>query len=84
MLEFSLAIDERNFNLIWRGLNAREKELLKIINDDEDDELAPLANNDLIYLRLYKDSLKELAQQAAFSKNAFSLNDGIIDLKDLL
>ena len=87
MRNLSLMIDEQNFNLIWRGLAAREKELLKIIEehkDDEDDEIAPCANNDLIYLRLYQDQLKELATDATFRDNVFDTSDELIDLKDIM
>jgi hypothetical protein len=87
MRKFDTEIDEKNFNLVWRGLAAREKELLKIIEDnehDEDSELVPAAGNDLVYLRLYQKTLKEQAEKAAFSDGVFSLSDEVIDLADLL
>jgi len=87
MREIKLDVNEQNFNLIWRGLAAREKELMALIEkhkDDEDDEIAPCANNDLIYLRLYQDTLKELAKTAVFANSVFSLSDELIDLRDLL
>ncbi len=83
MREFTLSIDEQNFNLIWRGLAAREKELIDIIEEYQDDEIAPCANNDLIYLRLYKNTLKEMAQKMHFL-TCFSLSDELIDLNDLI
>lgn len=88
MREVKLDVNEQNFNLIWRGLAAREKELMALIekrkDDDEDDEIAPCANNDLIYLRLYQNTLKESAKTAVFADSVFSLSDELIDLKDLI
>ncbi len=86
MRSFNLDINEQHFNLLWRSLAAREKELLAVIKeheDDDDSEEGPMAANDLMYLRLYQKSLKEQAEKAVFSANCFSLSDDIIDLKDL-
>ncbi|MET1255269.1 hypothetical protein [Aliikangiella maris] len=86
MREFNTDINEQHFNLIWHSLASREKELLKIISDNEDDddsEVGPIASNDLMYLRLYQKSLREKAEKAAFDKGVFSLSDEIIDLADM-
>jgi len=86
MRSFTLEIDERNFNLLWRSLADREAGLEQIIKDSEDDEESeegPMAANDLMYLRLYKKQLEEYAKKAVFDENAFSLSDEIIDISKL-
>ena len=67
MRKFNLEISEQNFNLLWRSLNALEVNLLKVIEEHEDDtegELAAFAGNDLVYLRLYKGELEKAAKTA--------------------
>ena len=86
MRSFTLEITEKQFNLLWRSLAAREQELLGVVEkcqDDDDSEKGPLAANDLIYLRLYQKALKEQVEQAGFAQNAFSLSYEIIDLSKM-
>lgn len=72
----NLPLNQSTFNLIWRSLHAREKELLSIVEKfgDESDEGAD-ALNDIVALRLYTDELKEQAEKVFSDKNAFILED---------
>ncbi len=72
----NLPLNQSTFNLIWRSLHAREKELLSIVEKfgDESDEGAD-ALNDIVALRLYIDELKEQAEKVFSDKNAFILED---------
>ncbi len=82
MRSFNITIDEKYFNLLWRALSERESELeLDIENSDMDD--AALIGNDLVYLRMCKKEIEEKAKQENFSKGAFSIEDGYIDLSEL-
>jgi hypothetical protein len=70
-----LQIDSKAFNLIWCSLHDREKTLLKIIEEyDEESDEATDALNDLAYLRIYKSGLKEMAEKS-FHQNAFIIDD---------
>lgn len=84
MRTFALEIDEKSFNLLWRSVAAREKELLvKISKDNEETDEAALIGNDIVYLRLVKKELQEKAEKAGFSSGSFSLDENFIDLADL-
>lgn len=76
MESLNLPLDQSAFNLIWRSLHARDKELLGIVEKfgDDSDEGAD-ALNDIVALRLYIDELKEQAEKVFSSKNAFILED---------
>ncbi|WP_096087231.1 hypothetical protein [Agaribacterium haliotis] len=76
MESLNLSLDQSSFNLIWRSLHAREKELLSIVENfgDDSDEGAD-ALNDIVALRLYIDELKEQAEKVFSDKNAFILED---------
>ena len=81
MRHFPLDISEQHFNLLWRSMYALEQKLLDTITENENDpdsELASFAGNDLVYLRLYRDELKDLAVKANFGKNAFSINEDVL------
>lgn len=83
MRSFAFEIDEKFFNLVWRSLAARERDLLsKIAQQMEDSDEAALLGNDVVYLRLCKRALEESAKNAAFSKGSFSLEEKFIDLSD--
>lgn len=73
--EIEITITENNFNLIWCALHDRETKLLRVIDKygEESDE-AVHAANDLIYLRLYKDSLKSKAE-SVFWPDTFTVDD---------
>lgn len=84
MENLKLTIDQSTFNLIWRSLHAREKELLNIVEkygDDSDEGSDAL--NDTVALRLYKEELKEQAQKVFDDENAFILEDIQIDVGTL-
>jgi hypothetical protein len=84
MRKFTLQIDEKLFKLIWRSLDARERELVASLSrKPEGSEEAALIGNDVVYLRLCKKDLEEQARGAAFSDGAFSLDDGHIDLAEM-
>jgi hypothetical protein len=84
MRSFTLEVDEKSFNLLWRSVIARENELLESLSqEDEDSDDAALISNDIVYLRLYKTELKEKAVNASFSDGAFSLDDDYLDLSNL-
>ena len=84
MRSFNLEIDEKYFNMLWRSINSREKEILsKISKESEDSDEAALLGNDLAYLRLCKKGLEEEAKKSSFSDGAFSLQEKFIDLSDL-
>lgn len=73
--QIDLSISETNFNLIWCALHDREAKLLKVIEKygEESDE-AIHAANDLIYLRLYQDSLKQKTE-GVFFPSTFLVDD---------
>ncbi len=80
MQELDLKIDSSTFNLLWRSLNARENELLSIVEKHgEDSDEGADALNDIVVLRLYKDALEEQGKKI-FDNNAFILED--IPLED--
>ena len=84
MRSFNIKIDEKYFNLLWRSIIARENELLDSLSQyDEESDEAALISNDIVYLRLCKKDLQDKAQESSFSKGAFSLDDGYMDLADL-
>lgn len=84
MEKLNLSLDQSTFNLVWRSLHAREKELLDVVDTygDDSDEGAD-ALNDLVVLRLYKDELQEQAKQVFSDENAFILEDVAIDVAQL-
>lgn len=83
MRSMDLTIDERYFNLLWRSLHAREREMLGMIAADEDSDDAALLSNDVVYLRLCMRSLEAKAREAGFPEHVFSLSEEFIDLADL-
>ena len=84
MRSFTLDIDEKYFNFLWRSITCRENALLaKISDESEDSDEAALLANDVVYLRLCKKGLEEKAKNAVFSEGAFSLEEKFIDLTDL-
>jgi hypothetical protein len=86
MRSFHLKVDERYFNMLWRSLLAREKELMEIVaehEDDEDSDEAIMAANDVVYVRMSKKSIEKLAREAGFPESAFSVDDTIVDLREL-
>jgi hypothetical protein len=79
MREIEIKLKRDQFSLIWMSLHARENELLaRIKKYGEDSDEGADALNDLAYLRLYKNSLKEKAEPV-FHKNAFIINDDPYD-----
>jgi len=81
---FTLAIDEKLFNLLWRSIDARERELLASLSQKpEGSDDSALIGNDVVYLRLCKKDLAKQARAAGFSDGAFSLDDGHIDLAQM-
>lgn len=75
MKELELKLKRDQFSLIWMSLHAREKELLaRIEKFGEDSDEGADALNDLAYLRLYKNSLKEKAMPI-FHENVFIVSD---------
>ena len=75
MQELELTIDRNAFSLLWISLHAREADLLgRVEEHGEDSDEGADALNDLAYLRLYKKSLKEKAEQV-FDSNAFIVSD---------
>lgn len=83
MRTFSLDIDEKYFNLLWRSLSEREAELSHAIESDPDSDESALLSNDLVYLRLCMKELREKANQSKFSEKVFSLEEGYIDISEL-
>lgn len=84
MRAFTLDINEKYFNLLWRSIICRENVLIdKISNESEDSDEVALLSNVLVYLRLCKKSLEEKAKNAIFSEGVFSLEEKFIDLADL-
>jgi hypothetical protein len=80
----ALEVNERLFNLLWRSIDARERELLvNLSQKPEGSDEAALIGNDVVYLRLCKKDLEKRARAAAFSDGAFSLQDGDIDLAQM-
>jgi hypothetical protein len=79
---FTLEVNEKLFNLLWRSIDARERELLADPSQKpEGSDDSALIGNDVVYLRLCKKDLeKKRARAAGFSDGAFSLDDGHIDL----
>jgi hypothetical protein len=81
---FALQLDEKLFNLLWRSIDARERELLASLSrKSEGSDESALIGNDIVYLRLCKKDLERQARAAAFSDGAFSLEDGDIDLAQM-
>lgn len=84
MKSFTIDIDEKYFNLLWRSIALRENELLaKITGQPEGSDEAALLGNDLVYLRLCKKDLEAKAKSATFSSGSFSQADEFMDLSDL-
>lgn len=80
-----LELDPQFFNLLWRGLYARERELLAAIDrlgPDSDD--GALLSNDLVYLRLCRKELQKRARDAGVGDSAFDTSDEFVELRDLL
>jgi predicted transcriptional regulator len=78
---FALQVDEKVFNLLWRSIDARERELLAGLSQKpEGSDEAALMGNDVVYLRLCKKDLGTQARAAKFSEGAFSLDGGDIHL----
>ena len=77
-LDISLKAD--HFNLIWVSLHAREQQLLKVVEDfGEDSDQGADALNDIVYLRLYRNSLREKAEPI-FNKSVFIVGDEPYDI----
>ncbi len=83
MREFNQIIDEKYFNMLWRALSEREAEISHTIESEPESDESALLSNDLVYLRLCMKELQDKAEKAAFSKSAFSLDDGYLDLSEL-
>ncbi len=85
MKSIRVDLDEQYFNVLWRGLHARERELTSAIErlgPDSDD--AALLSNDLVYLRMCKKDMQRMAWEASFSPGALSCEDEFVDMRDLL
>lgn len=75
MQELVITLKRDQFSLLWTSLHAREKELLTRVEEyGEDSDQGADALNDLAYLRLYKQSLREKAE-SVFNANAFIVSD---------
>jgi hypothetical protein len=75
MKELELRLKRDQFRLVWVSLHSREKELLALVDKyGEDSDEGSDALNDLAYLRLYRNSLKEKAVPI-FHENVFILDD---------
>ena len=75
MKELELKLKRDQFSLIWMSLHSREKELLACVEEyGEDSDQGADALNDLAYLRLFRDSLKQKAEPI-FHENAFIVSD---------
>lgn len=75
MRELNIPLKHDSFNLIWLSLLAREKELLRTIEKyGEDSDEGSFALNDLAYLRLYRDDLREKAEKV-FDESVFDASD---------
>ncbi|WP_221797610.1 hypothetical protein [Oceanobacter mangrovi] len=75
MSELDITLDTNSFNLIWKSLHAREQNLLRVMEEyGEDSDEGADALNDLAYLRLYKEGLREKAEKA-FHPNSFIVDD---------
>jgi hypothetical protein len=75
MKELELKLKRDQFSLIWVSLYSREKELLARVEEHgEDSDQGADALNDLAYLRLFRDSLKQKAE-SIFHENAFIVSD---------
>lgn len=84
MRKITVDMDESEFNVFWRSLSDREAKLLEVIDDnDEESDEALAANNDIIHIRCIKDYLKEKSSNAGFSENAFSTDEGTIDIANM-
>lgn len=84
MRKITIDLDETEFNVFWRSLTDRETKLLDAIehNDEESDE-ALAANNDIIHIRCIKDHLKSESRKAGFGDEAFSIDEGTIDIASM-
>lgn len=75
MRELYLNLNHDNFSLFWLSLLARENELLKLVVEyGEDSDEGSFALNDLVYLRLYREDLKEKAEKV-FDQSVFSTSN---------
>ncbi len=83
MREFNQTIDEKYFNMLWRTLSEREAEISHTIENEPDTDESTLLSNDLVYLRLCMKDLRNKAEKANFSKSAFNLDSGYLDLSEL-
>lgn len=84
MKSFSINIDEKYFNMLWRSLTERECELeTNIEQSGIGSDEAALLGNELVYLRMCKQDLEDNARESNFSEGAFSLDDGYVDLSEL-
>jgi hypothetical protein len=84
MRTFTLDVNEKVFNLLWRSISARERELLASLSQKpEGSDESALIGNEVAYLRLCKKDLEKQARAAGFSDGAFSLEDGHIDLAQM-
>ena len=84
MKQFDLVVNEQLFNVLWRSLNERDSELESALHQaGEGSDEAALVGNDLVYLRLVMQQLKDKATANGFSEGVFSTEDGYIDLSDL-
>lgn len=84
MRKITIDLDETEFNVFWRSLTDREAKLLGIIEDnDEESDEALAANNDIIHIRCIKDHLKSESHKSGFGDEAFSTDEGTIDIANM-
>jgi len=77
----SVTLSDSSFNVIWRSLHDREQKLQNIIDEhDEESDEAVVANNDIVYLRTVRDSLRKQAKDAGLADSSFELSEAILDL----
>ena len=70
-----ITFTESNFSMLWNALHDREKRLLRVIERyGEDSDEAVVAANDLVYLRLMMDGLRDKVE-GVFFPNVFALDD---------
>ena len=75
MRELQLTFSHDSFNLLWISLCSREKELLNIVDEfGEDSEDGALALNDLAYLHIFKEKIKDKACDV-FDESVFDVSD---------
>ena len=82
MSQIDIKLDTNSFNLLWKSLHAHENNLLKTVESfGEDSDEGADALNDLAFLRLYKDALKEKAQKVfPIVRRGFSLQGIVVKI----